>query len=97
MKVLIFIFVMFQVFIQRMKHRHYFNSTVGFYKPKLNNVTMIKNFDELKNFFYNFNISNTLIYYTGRSFYKRYSENKIFDFIISLKFKIILSEFATEF
>ena len=75
----------------------YFNSTVSFYKPKLNNVTMIKNFDELKNFFYNFNISNTLIYYTGRSFYKRYSENKIFDFIISLKFKIILSEFATEF
>ena len=75
----------------------YFNSTVSFYKPKLNNVTMIKNFDELKNFFYNFNISNTLIYYTGRSFYKRYSENKIFDFIISLKFKIILSEFVTEF
>ena len=26
----------------------YFNSTVSFYKPKLNNVTMIKNFDELK-------------------------------------------------
>ena len=59
----------------------YFNSTVSFYKPKLNNVTMIKNFDELKNFFYNFNISNTLIIIREEVFTKD---------IVKTKFLILL-------
>ena len=45
----------------------------------------------------NFENSNSLIYYTGRSFYRKYKEDRIFNLFFSLKFKIILSEFATEF
>ena len=75
----------------------YFRTTAQFYKPSLEKVTIIKNFDQLNNYLNHFDNSNSIIYYTGRSFYKRYNENKIFDLIYSYKYKIILSEFATEF
>lgn len=75
----------------------YFNFTSDFYKPNLQNVTIVSNLDELKKYFYKFEKSNSVIYYTGRSFYRKYKENKIFKLIYSLKFKVILSEFATEF
>ena len=66
------------------------NFTSEFYKPSLQNVTIVSNIDELKKYFYKFEKLNTLIYYTGRSFYKKYKESKIFNLIYSLKFKIIL-------
>tara|TARA_B100001027_G_scaffold208998_1_gene174775 strand:+ start:255 stop:1427 length:1173 start_codon:yes stop_codon:yes gene_type:complete len=75
----------------------YFNFTSEFYKPNLQHVSILSNIDELKKYFYKFEKSNTLIYYTGRSFYKKYKESKIFNLIYLLNFKIILSEFATEF
>tara|TARA_B100001248_G_C27384462_1_gene458851 strand:- start:1093 stop:2265 length:1173 start_codon:yes stop_codon:yes gene_type:complete len=75
----------------------YFSTTAQFYKPSFEKVTFIKNFEQLSNYLNNFDNSNSIIYYTGRSFYKRYKENKIFELIYSYKYKIILSEFATEF
>ena len=48
----------------------YFNFTSEFYKPNLQNVTIVSNLDELKKYFYKFEKSNSVIYYTGSSFYR---------------------------
>ena len=86
-----------EIFYSKDQINKYYEGTKEFYKPKLSNEIKIDNYKDYKNFFLNFSIKNTIIYYTGRGFYKRYKEKKFFDHLYSLNFKIFVSEFSQEF
>lgn len=85
------------IFYSKEQKKAYFSKTAKYYKPKIKNIININNYEEYKKFLKKNEKNNTIVYYTGRSFYKKYNDNIFFEYLFSLKYKIFLSEFAIEF
>ena len=76
--------------------KSYFYNTKN-YNLKLKNKIVIKNFKGYKDYLNEQDPKRTIIYYTGRSFYKKYNDEIYFNYLFNKNFKIFLSEFALEF
>ena len=85
------------MFFSSKLQKDYFKPSMNFYNPRVKNIIKIRNFDHYKIFINSLNKDKTIIYYTGRGFYRKYDEKNYFDYIYEKKLKIFLSEFGIEF
>ena len=85
------------MFYSKKDIKSYFDNTKN-YNLKLKNKIVIKNFKSYKDYLNKQDPKKTIIYYTGRSFYKKYDDEIYFNYLFNKDFKIFfLSEFSIEF
>ena len=84
------------MFYSKKDIKSYFDNTKN-YNLKLKNKIVIKNFKSYEDYLNKQDPKKTIIYYTGRSFYKKYDDEIYFNYLFNKGFKIFLSEFSIEF